>query len=120
MSGAAALRRRLLVDGGATLDAATLTPLGAGRGYVVGLVDGDAASLPATATGREIVDALRRIAAANRAAVVGAWVDGGRIYLDPVEIVDDLRDALDRGRARRQVAVYDLAAGASVATGVER
>ncbi|MFG1667626.1 hypothetical protein [Streptomyces sp. Y7] len=42
------------------------------------------------------------------ANAMGGWVDDGRLYLDPVEIIEDRSRAESLGRLRRQVAIYDL------------
>lgn len=39
----------------------------------------------------------------------GAWVDKGNLYLDMVEIRQDKEDALQRARARGELAVFNLA-----------
>lgn len=120
MSGAAtpgggATLAAILAAGGATLDGVTLAPVTLARGYAVGLVDGTAITLDvATVTEAALTAALESIAAVHRAPYVGAWVDGGRLHLDPVAVVARRRAALALGRATRQLAVYDLARGESV------
>lgn len=105
----------ILAAGGATLEGSTLAPVAPTRGYAVGLAPDTARILEVVdATDQALRAALEEVAATYRAPYVGAWVDGGRIHLDPVEIVTRRRAALALGRARRQLAVYDFATGESV------
>ena len=51
---------------------------------------------------------------------IGAWRDGDNIYLDISTIVDDLDEALRRGYAAKQFAVFDLGNSRSISTGYRR
>jgi hypothetical protein len=105
----------ILAAGGATLDGSTLAPVAPTSGYAVGMLPGTAVTLDAaTVTDAAIRAALARIVTAYDAPYVGAWVEGGRIHLDPVEIVTRRAAALTLGRLRMQLAIYDFAAGESV------
>ena len=105
----------ILAAGGATLDGSTLDPVAPARGYAVGLALDTAVTLDAsTATDAALRAALAQVVADYRPPYVGAWVDGGRIHLDPVAIVARRRAALALGKATRQLAVYDFATGESV------
>jgi hypothetical protein len=44
----------------------------------------------------------------------GAWLDGGRLYLDVSERVADESSALAKAADRNELAIYDVANGASV------
>lgn len=51
---------------------------------------------------------------------IGAWLDGDNVYLDISTIVDDLDEALRRGYAAKQLAVFDLGNFRSIDTGYRR
>lgn len=59
---------------------------------------------------REHARALR-----SPSAYLGAWSDGGVWYLDVSTVVGSLDKALDKARAARQLAVFDLGRKVSVA-----
>lgn len=42
------------------------------------------------------------------ANALGGWVDGDRLYLDPVEIIDDRATAERVGREREQIAIFHI------------
>jgi hypothetical protein len=45
---------------------------------------------------------------------VGAWLDGGWLYLDTVEVLEDRASAVLAGIAAEQLAIFDLAAGEEI------
>lgn len=45
---------------------------------------------------------------------VGVWYDKGFVYLDVVNVVMDRTEAIELGKDRRQLAIYDLAIGAEI------
>lgn len=47
-------------------------------------------------------------------AYFGAWVDGGKVYLDVSTRFEDRDEALARGRAANQRAIYDAANGVCI------
>lgn len=51
--------------------------------------------------------AMRYVAVAYSVGLVGTWYDGGIIYVDPVVIMADRREALRLGRSLNQRAIYD-------------
>jgi len=48
---------------------------------------------------------------------LGAWLYEGQVYLDVSECVSDIDDAVNAGIERNQIAVWDVVAGAEIATG---
>ena len=52
--------------------------------------------------------------AADPALYFGAWLDDGRLYLDVSERVADESAALSKAAVRNELAIYDVANGASV------
>jgi hypothetical protein len=51
---------------------------------------------------------------------IGAWLDGDNVYIDISTVIDDLNEALRRGYAAKQLAVYDLGNFQSIDTGYRR
>lgn len=100
-------------NGGATLDAGTLTEVKP-TGYAVGMAQGTALMLPDDADDTTLGVALSLIAGAYDCAFVGAWVADDGVHLDPVAVIADRAEALAAGRAHQQRAVYDLTAGVEV------
>ena len=101
-------------DGGATLNADTLTDAKATAGYAVGLTTGTAITLPDDADDTTLGLALRLIAGAYDCSFVGAWVAADGVHLDPVAIIRDRNEAERVGRRNDQQAIYDLAKGEEV------
>jgi hypothetical protein len=110
MSLLATIRR----NGGATLNAETLTDAGLSRGYAVGLTEGTAIVLPSDADDTTLGVALRLIAGAYSCAFVGAWLAEDGVHLDPVTVADTLDDGVTIGLRNNQRAIYDLAKGETV------
>jgi hypothetical protein len=50
----------------------------------------------------------------------GVWVDGDDLVFDVVELVHERSIAIHRGRERGELAVYDVANGEDIETGIER
>lgn len=98
-------------NGGATLNADTLTDAGLSKGYAVGVAKGTAIVLPTDADDTTLGVALRLIAGAYDCAFVGAWVADDGVHLDPVRVADTLDEARTLGLRYEQRAVYDLGAG---------
>ena len=57
----------------------------------------------------------------HRPRYVGSWVDSatGTLYLDVVEVFgrDDIAEAIEAGRDRNQIAIWDAGRGEEIATG---
>jgi hypothetical protein len=47
---------------------------------------------------------------------VGAWIDGGTLYLDPGNLRADLGDAIVLAKQRGELAIYDIEAGECIDT----
>jgi len=45
---------------------------------------------------------------------VGSWKDNGGVFFDFCNIYESIDDALNLARARKEIAIYDLAAGESI------
>jgi hypothetical protein len=50
----------------------------------------------------------------------GAWVNGSQVYLDIVVTIPDKQKALNLARTHNQLAIYDLAQGKEIPTGIVR
>jgi hypothetical protein len=108
---------KIIRDGGGTFAADTLQPITPQRGYAVGVEFGTAITLPDTADEFAVIMALESVAqgyAHRGARAVGAWIDGGRIHIDPVLITATLHDAMRVAREYGQAAVYDFSTGSTV------
>lgn len=107
------MARATLADGGTTMATDGTVPV---TGYAVALPGleethpaGDALELAARIGA--YVDAH---AAELAGRYVGAWVDGGTVYLDTVEVLEERAAAELAGIAARQLAIFDLAAGEEI------
>ncbi|WP_405956925.1 hypothetical protein [Streptomyces phaeochromogenes] len=90
----------------------TLTP--AASGFAVSATD-EQWSVPSAVPFADFAAAIERLHALYPTAnAMGGWVDGQRLYLDPVEIIDDLAKAEFLGRLRNQIAIYDLSASEEI------
>ncbi|MCX4561697.1 hypothetical protein OHA02_36670 [Streptomyces phaeochromogenes] len=90
----------------------TLTP--AASGFAVSATD-EQWSVPSAVPFANFATAIERLHALYPTAnAMGGWVDGQRLYLDPVEIIDDLAKAEFLGRLRNQIAIYDLSASEEI------
>lgn len=55
--------------------------------------------------------------ALERGNFMGAWIEGKKLYLDIVEIVESENEAVKLGRERDQIAIWDIANGVEILTG---
>jgi len=111
------VREQIIRDGGGTFAADTLQPITPQRGYAVGVEHGTAVILDAGADEFAVIMALESVAqgyAHRGARAVGAWIDGGRIHIDPVLITATLHDAMRVAREYGQAAVYNFSTGSTV------
>jgi hypothetical protein len=127
---ALAAAHHTIVNGGGTFDAVTLTPLTPDHGYAVGLVTGTWRTIGSNVSGPWDYAAIAAaiLAAADYTArhyaargvlstdarYVGTWIDGGVIHIDPVAIVDDIREALALGVITHQQSVWAFAEGIAI------
>jgi hypothetical protein len=112
------LHKRLVTQGGCTLDPRTLQPVGPVDAYAVSL-EGYESCFDSSPSPDQIAAYLRRHDALLRGGAliyVGAWRDSqtGQCYLDLSELVSDRTVAEHRGRAQRQRCIYHLATGAEI------
>ncbi|MFC4463981.1 hypothetical protein ACFPH6_05285 [Streptomyces xiangluensis] len=105
----------VFTDGGFTVRFSadgTLTP--AKSGFAVSATD-EQWYVPADVPFADFAAAVERLHTIYPTAnAVGGWVDGQRLYLDPVEIIDDRARAEYVGRLRKQIAIYDLSASEEI------
>ena len=99
----------IVKNGGATLDT-TLKPVKLERGYCVSL-EGHEVLLNLNdpkikELARETMK-MQAVKARKLGAYVGAWVDGGKLYLDISKIVLGRQKAMKLGRLNHQLAIYD-------------
>jgi GNAT superfamily N-acetyltransferase len=93
---------------------------GSDTGHAVGLVKDTAITVPVEEfTPQHIEQVIRAYQDVYQHpnTIVGTWVEDGKVYIDPSEIVPTLDDALIRGAARRQLSTYDVA-GDDVVSGI--
>lgn len=111
-------------NGGATIDMATGTVLpvgpehydtdtysvGHGRlGAIVAAPDTD------TATATDYARVGRIIRRVSRySGIVGLWIDGGRLYIDPVTVTTSLDNAVMLGREYNEKAIFNLRDGDTI------
>jgi hypothetical protein len=104
-------------DGGGTYAADTLQQIHPQRGYAVGVEHGTAIVLEEGVEEFQLLIALESVSQKyvhRGARAVGAWIDGGRIHIDPVLITPTLHDAMRIAREYGQLAVYDFSTGSTV------
>jgi hypothetical protein len=105
-------------QGGVTISVRGETPK---AGFAVAGI-GASEKVVEAVTLRDVQDYMR----ANKAILaeprryLGAWVSDGKTYLDTPEIIPDRDEALKTATARGELAIYDLAAGEEISTGVVR
>jgi hypothetical protein len=104
----------LAQDGGGTYQAGTLLKVVWPVGYVVGI--GGVALPAANVDAATFVWAARMAATEYNGSFVGTWLDEGRVYFDAVEYfgADRREDAIQRGIALGQKAIYDFGAQADI------
>jgi ribosomal protein S18 acetylase RimI-like enzyme len=93
---------------------------GQDKGYAVALVQDTALEVPLEEfTPQHIEQVVRAYQDVYQHpnTVIGTWVEDGKVYIDPAEIVPTLDDAIIRGAARRQISTYDVA-GDTVVPGI--
>ena len=82
-------------------------------GFVVGVADGDWRVVnTSTPSESEIYEALRDLP--TEATGFGAWVDGSRTVFDPIQVYDNVDDAMSAARTYGQTHIYDLTNGATL------
>lgn len=110
-----ALAQRAVHTGGFTVSLDGSQPP---EGFAV--ADGASGRILVVSTSHEIADAIYAFVVHNGAefragAYLGAWLVGSRLYLDVVELYEDLQTALDAAAARHEQAIFDLASGREIA-----
>lgn len=91
-------------EGGGTFVATDGSTYEAEAGYAVGTPGGLVVQLSDADVGIQGI-----IAIAKSNIWFGTWLDGGKVYIDPVYIVQDLDKAEELGRGFDQLAIYDFA-----------
>lgn len=87
-----------------------VTP-GEDSGYAVGLVKGTARKVPIeefTPADLDLVARAHQEVLQHPNVVLGTWVEDGFVYIDPSEIIQNPAEALVRGAAREQLAIFDI------------
>jgi hypothetical protein len=107
---AATMYERSRANGGGTFRLSAngrLTELRPAEGYAVGLTGGWTGEADYDA----LLGALYDLERAGRLpGTFGTWMSEGRLYVDPVSIVDDLDSAIGVGMANGQEAIYSFGA----------
>jgi len=60
------------------------------------------------------VDAATATAQKMAGGALGAWVHRGRVYVEPVEVLQDRERAMDVARLRGEIAIFDLNTGTEI------
>lgn len=100
-------------DGGGTIDPRTGEVVEAESGYIVG---GVVPTFTIEDDDPALVDAVEGFIRENSEGLVGIWLHEGVAYLDAVELVDDLFDAVILAHAREELAIWDCAAQQEIDT----
>lgn len=109
------IARACATKGGATICPKTQKDVR--RGFAVGM--GGAESLPATAA-RELNDEFMQAVhdasatAARTRGALGAWIHNGRVYVEPVDVMQDKGRAMEAARMRGEIAIFDLNTGTEI------
>jgi len=95
-----------IFEGGFTVRRETLEPVTSG--FAVSMTDTQWA-VPAEISFPEFATAVEQLHTIfPDADAIGAWINGRRLYFDPVEIHTDQEIAEKAGRARGEIAIFDL------------
>ena len=99
--------RAIVLNGGATYLPSTgeLNPT---RGYAVGLVG--TTYLTAHPVKECVMQFMKMYLDETMEHAIGGWIKDDLLYLDVVQIVYDLQEAVDLGKKCHQKAIYDLSA----------
>jgi hypothetical protein len=57
---------------------------------------------------KDVAECVELILANETCNSVGFWYNEGTLYIDAVLIFEDLEDALELGRIKNEIAIYDL------------
>lgn len=102
-----------LANGGYTLKPSTLTT--PSRGFIVGGISPEVEAIHAkdftlskfVSSFNEVVDFIEDTE--QRDLYVGGWLHEGKWYVEPVQVVEQLSDAIYLGRWANQTAIWDVA-----------
>ena len=111
--------RACKTKGGATLDPMNQRDIL--QGFAVGL--GGAESLPmddaenlSPSFIEAVRDAIHHAQRMEGRAGLGAWVHAGRVFVEPVNVMDDKGRAMRAARDRGEIAIFDLNTGTEIPT----
>jgi hypothetical protein len=110
------IARACATNGGATINPRNQRNVT--NGYAVGL--GGADSLPQWHADRitdafvGAVDAATATAQKMDGGALGAWIHRGRVYVEPVEVLQDRDRAMNVARMRGEIAIFDLNTGTEI------
>ena len=127
-AGGVAIARSILArvarDGGCTLRPGEPAPKGgfmvslpAARGMADALPWSGEAGAGAAAVVAAWVDHVMPAILSRADLWIGAWIEAGVLYLDVSEQIADAGAAVTAGRARDQIAIWDVAAAVAIPTG---
>lgn len=117
---------QVLDEGGAIVNVETEALVFPNQGYAVALNHGVVVPCASRSvrgiTSDEIVEAITQVAEARSALrtsdgeieFIGFWLDGGKLYVDPVVILSNVFEAVNLGRVEAQKAIYDFAGRESI------
>ena len=57
---------------------------------------------------QEIADAVKSISGNGDCNAVGFWLNDGTLYVDAVQIIEDEVEAVELGRARDEIAIFNI------------
>lgn len=104
--------KKIIRNGGATLTKSGRAASFA-AGYQVSFRDCftlDASNVPNVC---EAINSLLK--ACNGSEFVGVWVDGGKVFIDLSEWIENRAEAMQAGRERSQLAIFEWATGECIA-----
>lgn len=98
--------KKILENGGATLNPNTLEDAGLKEGYMVALNELEEV-IPVTSFNASQLERMATIAKA-KGGYLGAWVDDNKVYLDISYNIGTLQEAIDTGKREKQLAIWDV------------
>lgn len=96
------------------------------KGYMVSIEGHEQAVPTAQMQGDRAREIINQYATAHADALsqknahLGRWTDGDKVYLDVSQNIRNKNQAINTGRARNQLGIYDLQGGRTIRTGGKR
>ena len=105
------IARACATKGGSTICSKTQKDVN--RGFAVGF--GGAESMPAVHARELTPEFLAAVHAASGAGdALGAWIHEGRVFVEPVDVMQDKGCAIQAAHDRGEIAIFDLNTGTEI------